>query len=407
MKKIIMLPIVAALVFPTSLFAVAPNPGSDAPGRIVAQSHIPVCPRTHGNDEIQCNSRVIADKGGKPVVNTLPSGLSPAQIKGAYALNGITSGKVIAIVDAYDHPNIKSDLDNYNKTFGLPAFPSCTTSAQTGCFQKVDQRGGGSYPALSTSWSLEIAMDVEVAHAVCQDCKIILVEADSNSYDNLMAAIDTAVRLGANSISNSWSSPEFLGETAYDSHLNKPGIAIAFSSGDAGYGTQYPAASQYVTAVGGTTLNMSGNSYVSETAWSGAGSGCSQYEPQPAFQSALGLSDCTGRIVADVSSVADPNTGAAVYNSCNQYDARRGCKGGWYKVGGTSLATPIVAAVYALAGDLGSSTSANSLPYVKAGNLRDIASGSNGSCGGSYLCTALPGFDGPTGLGTPNGWLAF
>jgi hypothetical protein len=232
---------------------------------------------------------------------------------------------------------------------------------------------------------------------MCQNCSILLVEADSNSYDNLMAAVDRAVASGANVVSNSYGSSEWSGETAFDSHFNHPDIAFTFSTGDYGYGTQYPAASPYVTAVGGTTLSMNGLTYAGETAWSGAGSGCSAFEAKPIWQND---SLCAKRMVADVSAVADPSTGAAVYSSTRIQGQK-----GWFKVGGTSLASPLIAGIYALSGN--TSGSANALPYANTFALRDIVGGSNGSCGGTYLCTALTGFDGPTGLGTPNGLLAF
>ncbi len=226
------------------------------------------------------------------------------------------------------------------------------------------------------------------------------MEADSNSFADLMAALDRAVLSGATVISNSYGASEFSGESAYDSHFNKTGIAITVSSGDSGYGVEYPAASRYVTAVGGTSLRLNSNkTYASESAWSGAGSGCSAYESKPSWQHDA---SCSRRAVADVSADADPNTGAAVYDSF-RYQG----KSGWFRVGGTSLAAPLVAATYALAGTVGTGIFGNSLPYAHLSNLHDVAGGSNGSCGGSYLCTALSGYDGPTGLGTPNGVLAF
>jgi subtilase family serine protease len=262
----------------------------------------------------------------------------------------------------------------------------------------VNQSGAqGPYPRRDAGWALEISLDVEVAHAICPNCQILLVEASSNQFSDLGAAVDTAARLGANVISNSYGGSEFSSETsaAYDGHFNRPGIAITVSSGDSGYGVQYPAASRYVTAVGGTTLRLtSSNTRLSETTWSGAGSGCSAYEPKQSWQSDPG---CSRRTVADVSADADPSTGASVYDT-TRYQGQTG----WYKVGGTSLSAPIVAGVYALAGNAGSTTY-GSYPYSHASSLFDVVSGSNGSCGGSYLCTAVAGYDGPTGLGTPNG----
>jgi subtilase family serine protease len=370
-----------------------------------AVEHIPVCPP--GNPDIpRCHARVKVDRGGKVNATTSPTGLSPAQLLNAYSLSGtVTSPQTIAIVDAYDHPNIYSDLTTYSNTFGLPVLGNCAVSGGTAsspCFQKVDQRGGTSYPAVNSGWALEIALDVEAAHAICQNCNILLVEADSNSYTDLMAAVDRARLMGAKYISNSYGSGEFSIETTYDSHFNFPGTAFTFSSGDSGYGSSYPAASRYVTAVGGTTLNMSGTTYLSETVWSGSGSGCSLYESKPSWQTDT---KCARRTIADVSAVADPNTGASVYDSV-AYSGQTG----WFQVGGTSLSAPVIAGVYALAHDLGSSQ-ANSLPYLRANygvNLRDITSGRNGRCRKSpYLCTASTGYDGPTGLGTPLTPLAF
>lgn len=368
-----------------------------------AISHMAVCPQADGQSA-RCHARVVTDRNGSPSTTSLPAGMGPSQFHGAYASATASSEhQVIAIVDAYNHPNILSDLNTYSATFGIPPMASCpvaTGTVSSPCFEKVDQRGGNQYPATNAGWALEIALDVEVAHAMCQNCSILLVEADSNSFANLMAAVDRAVAMNAAVVSNSYGASEFSTETNFDSHFNHTGIAITVSSGDSGYGVEYPASSQYVTAVGGTTLTLSGNNYVSESAWSGSGSGCSLYESKPAFQSDAA---CSKRTVADVSADANPNTGAAVYDSI-RYQGRRG----WFKVGGTSLAAPLVAGVYALAGGVPSGAQGNALPYAAApGTLHDVTTGSNGSCGGLYLCTATVGFDGPTGLGTPNGLGAF
>ncbi len=320
--------------------------------------------------------------------------MGPAQFHGAYNVPTTASGAppTIAIVDAYDSPTIESDLAVYNATYGLPA---CTTA--NGCFRKVNQTGGTTYPTVNPGWVLEIALDVETAHAMCQNCKILLVEATSNANGNLYGAVNEAVKLGATAISNSWSTSEYAAETLDDNaYFNHPGVVITGSTGDNGYGVQYPAASRYVVAVGGTSLTLgSGDSYGSESAWSGSGSGCSAYEAKPAWQTDAG---CARRSVADVSADADPNTGAAIYDSTSYFG-----QSGWFKVGGTSLSSPLIAAVYALAGNTGS----GSAPYANAGLLHDVTSGSNGTCSPPYLCTGSAGFDGPTGLGTPNGLGAF
>ncbi|MGA9762034.1 MAG: S8 family serine peptidase [Gaiellaceae bacterium] len=329
-------------------------------------------------------------------VSARPDGYGPAQLRGAYNLPATAArSQTIAIVTAYDSPNIEQDLRFYSKTFSLPI---CASS--NGCFRKVNGAGDASpLPSANALWALETSLDVEAAHAVCTNCKILLVEADSSSVNDLVAAVDSAARLGADVISNSWVVNEFRGETSLDSHFDLPGIAITAASGDTGYGVKWPAASPYVTAVGGTTLDVdASNARVSESAWEGASSGCSAYESKPTWQSDAG---CAQRTVPDVAAVADPNTGAAVYDSYG-YSGRRG----WFKVGGTSLAAPIVAAVYALAGNA-ADVVAGSYPYSHSTALSDIQQGTNGTCSTSYLCTAGPGYDGPTGLGTPAGIGAF
>jgi subtilase family serine protease len=318
-----------------------------------------------------------------------PSGYNPADLQSAYKLPSATagSGQTVAIVDAYNDPNAESDLGVYRKQFGLPA---CTTA--NGCFKKVNQKGGTSYPRGNTGWAEEISLDLDMVSAICPNCHILLVEANSNSFSNLAAAVDEAAKLGANEISNSYGGGEYSNEVNDQSHFNHPGIAITVSSGDSGYGVQFPAASRYVTAVGGTSLTKSGTTRGwSETAWNGAGSGCSAYISKPSWQTDAG---CSRRTVADVSADADPNTGVSVYDTYHV--------SGWLVFGGTSVASPIIASVYALAGNA-SSVNYGSYPYSHTSNLFDVTSGSNGSCGGSYLCTAGPGYDGPTGWGTPNG----
>lgn len=390
-----------------------------AKGKVLAQSspglpenavqHMPVCPHGPKEDEVRCHARVVTDKKGKPNASATPVGYGPLEFQKAYALTGLSSGgKIVAIVDAFDHPSIKSDLDTYSNALNLPVLPNCNgtiASSPVPCFQKVDQSGGTNYPSPNEGWALEIALDVEVAHAACPDCKILLVEANDNTYTNLMTAVDRAVTAGAKIISNSYGSGEFLGETQFDSHFNLPGIAFTFSSGDSGYGASYPAASKYVTAVGGTTLYLNAdNTYKSETTWTGSGSGCSRYEGKPLWQTDQ---RCLRRTIADVAAVADPQTGAGVYTSY-PYAGQTG----WFKVGGTSLSAPLVASVYALGGGiLTNSIGANEV-YSKVNystNMHDVTSGSNGGCSkrDKYLCSAVSGYDGPTGLGTPNGISAF
>jgi subtilase family serine protease len=323
---------------------------------------------------------------------TAPAGYEPCDLQAAYALPSATAGtgQTVAIVDAYNDPNAEADLGVYRGEFGLP---ECTTA--NGCFRKVDQAGGTNYPSADPGWSDEISLDVDMVSAICPNCHILLVEANSNSYLDLFTAENEAANLGASVISNSWGGGEFQGESSYDTYFHH-GIPITASTGDKGYGVSYPASSPYVTAVGGTSLTTAANARGwSETAWSGAGSGCSSNESKPTWQKDTG---CPRRTVADVSADADPNTGVATYDTFNEV--------GWLVFGGTSVAAPVVASVYALAGN-GATAASPSYAYAHSSSLFDVTIGSNGSCGGSYLCTAKPGYDGPTGLGTPNGVSAF
>ena len=391
-----------------------------------------ICDRTKVRGMNHCDSDIITDTNGKSLVianslispQTLQSApYGPAQFRGAYGVSGTTSiTRTVAIVDAYNDPTVLSDLNTYSSAFSIPTISSCAVSGGTyssPCFQVVNENGGSTLPPSDgqgvNGWAGEISLDVQSVHAMCQNCNILLVEATSASdYDLIEVADQTAVSMGANVVSNSWgeceSGPncEGSGETSLDSYFNHPGVPFVFSSGDGAYldGTQYPAASPYVTAVGGTSLYLnSDNSYNSETVWftspiEGAGSGCSAYEPKPSFQHDSG---CSKRTVADVSADADPNTGAYVYvtDPVNRT--------GFYGIGGTSLAAPLVSSIYALAGGVGA-TNGNSLPYANLSygvNLHDVTSGSNGICSSSYLCTAGTGYDGPTGLGTPKGTMAF
>jgi subtilase family serine protease len=347
-----------------------------------------------------CHAQVVTDANGNPNATSAPTGYGPAQFHGAYSLPTTgPSGQTIAIVDAYDDPTVKSDLDVYDSTYGLPAFPTCSGTVTTACFQKVDQRGGTTYPRKDPGWALEIALDVETAHQICQNCKILLVEADSNSFANLAAAVNEAATLGANAISNSYGGSDTSSSNggAYDHR----GIAITASSGDGGYGVESPASYNTVVAVGGTTLRLNGNSYSSESVWSGAGSGCSAYWTAQSWQTSASGWSATGcgskRGVADVAADADPNTGASVYDT-TRYQGQSG----WFKVGGTSLSSPLIAAVYGLAGNASSANYPASIPYAHTSSLHDVTSGSNGSCS-TTMCNGAAGYDGPTGVGTPSG----
>jgi subtilase family serine protease len=328
------------------------------------------------------------------------AGYTPANLQSAYVLPGSTNGagQTVALVDAYDDPDAASNVATYRSEFGLATLNTYSSKAASPWFRKVNETGGTSYPRGNSSWGEEISLDLDMVSAICPKCNILLVEASSNSFVDLGTAVNEAAKLGANAISNSYGASEFSGETSYDSYYNHPGVAVTVSSGDGGYGVQWPAASGHVTAVGGTSLVAASGTTRgwSETAWVDAGSGCSKYEAKPSWQADAG---CAKRTVADVSAVADPNTGVAVYDTYGAY--------GWMEFGGTSVSSPIIASVYALAGNA-SSINYGSFPYsAPKGDLFDVIGGSNGSCGSStsstyYLCTAVAGYDGPTGLGTPD-----
>jgi len=327
-----------------------------------------------------------------------PSGYGPAGLQSAYKLPSSTagSGQRIYIVDAYDDPSAESDLATYRTQYGLPA---CTTA--NGCFKKLNQNGATSpLPKADTGWAGEISLDLDMASAICPQCGITLIEANDPS-DNLFAAVKKATDLGAKFVSLSWGGPEAGSEPTYDSqYFASTGVVFTASTGDSGYsaGVIYPATSTNVVAVGGTSLNPASNTRgYTESVWSGAGSGCSASEAKPSFQS--GISACSKRATADVSAVADPATGVAVYQG---YGGN-----GWAVYGGTSASAPIIASVYALAGTPAAGTKPAAAPYAHTSNLFDVTTGSNGSCTPATLCKGGAGWDGPTGLGTPNGTAAF
>jgi subtilase family serine protease len=347
------------------------------------------------------------DANGKPVRQPPFAGYTAANLQSAYnvasAAASAGGAQVVGIVDAYDDPNAAPDLSTYRSQQHLS--PCAYGTPSTSCLRIVNQNGQStSLPSPDAGWSQEISLDLDMVSAICPNCHILLVEANSNNFTDLAAAVDRAAIMGAKVISNSYGGPEFSSETSstYNSHYNHPGVAITVSTGDSGYGVQFPASSQWVTAVGGTSLKTASNLRGwTETAWSGAGSGCSAYIGKPSWQTD---GSCNQRTVADVSAVADPNTGVQVFDT---YQAS-----GNLVFGGTSAAAPIIGAVYALAGNA-SAVTQGSYPYSQTASLNDVTSGSNGRCSNrfsssaAYLCTAGTGYDGPTGLGTPNGTGAF
>jgi subtilase family serine protease len=334
-----------------------------------------------------------------------PSGYGPANLQSAYALPSATAGggRRVYVVDAYNDPNAESDLAAYRSQYGLSA---CTTA--NGCFQKLNQNGATSpLPAGNTGWAGEISLDLDMVSAVCPNCAITLIEAQDAS-NNLFTAVKEAATLGAKYVSMSWGGSESGSEASYDStYFKSTGVVYTASTGDGAYsaGVIYPATSPNVVAVGGTALHTASNARGwSESVWKtssteGTGSGCSSDEAKPSWQSVVSSTVCSRRADSDVSAVADPATGVAVYQTYGG--------SGWTVYGGTSVAAPIVASVYALAGTPATTDKPGSFPYAHTSNLNDVTSGNNGSCSPSLLCTAAAGWDGPTGLGTPNGVASF
>ena len=345
-----------------------------------------------------CLSKVMVNSKGVKPMATLPlsTALSPDQIRHAYNLvNSNSGGRTVAIVDAYGYPNLERDLTIYRNFYNLPA---CTTA--NGCLKIVNQSGNPSpLPATDLGWSQEQALDVDAVSAACPDCKILVVQSNSASFADLGTAVNAAAGAGVVAISNSYGGGD-APDSTYGKYYNHSGIAVTASTGDNGYkGASYPASSHYVTAVGGTSLKMSSTTRGSETVWSGAGSGCSSYNAAITAASPFGTG-CAGRAMADVSAAADPNTGGL-----SVYAPTSNTASTWSQYGGTSESSPIIASVYALAGGGYS----NATPYGHPTNLFDITSGSNSKrkCPATQWCTARTGWDGPTGLGTPNGTGAF
>ncbi|WP_329537526.1 carboxypeptidase regulatory-like domain-containing protein (plasmid) [Streptomyces sp. NBC_01450] len=360
----------------------------------VPQNYVPAgCNNPSLEDGVaQCfaDVRTDSDHVVQPQASAPPSeALGPADIQAAYSLPAGGEGRTVAIVDAYGDSHAEADLAAYRTYYGLP---ECTTA--NGCFRKVDQSGGTDYPADDAGWALETALDLDAVSSACPACNILLVQGDSASLDDLGTAVDTAVRLGAKYVSNSYGLPsESASQTAYDHHYDHPGVAVVASTGDTGHVQNWPATNPDVVAAGGTRLTRTKDTERgwTESAWTSGGSGCSLYEAQPAYQRGL-ATGCDTRATADVSAVADPATGLAVYDTVG--------KDGWLQVGGTSLSAPLITAMYALAGTPVEGTYPVTYPYINASGLTDVTEGSNDDCG-TVVCTAGVGWDGPTGLGTP------
>ena len=411
--------------------------------------HMRVCDQQTDAATARCHAEIATDANGHPIqrllrrANQTTLGAVPYYARdlwsayyGVSAMPGLPTGSTaapantptVAVVDAYGYRNAVTDLANYRKANKLP--PLCATGVVSNCvnFTKLNQSGvAGSYPFNNTGWSQESALDLQMVSALCPYCNIVLVEASSASLSNLAAAEVTASKVpGVVAISNSYGGGEANtssyaasfspNNTSTNGYIGKlpSNIAVTVSSGDNGLGVEFPASAPYVISVGGTNLQYSGTAWT-QTAWSGAGSGCSTVYPQMAWQTPLPAAGCSGRVVSDVSAVADPNTGVAV-----TYGAYV------YQFGGTSVSAPIIAGIIGQrnqpigltpgSGDTVTASYGAAAPVVAAGYgvnlyaqraaLSDVTSGSNGNCTVGYLCNAGTGYDGPTGLGTPKGSLS-
>jgi len=357
---------------------------------------VPAARRTGGAPYATCDLMGMTDdRGALAAGSAAPpaTALTPADLQAAYDLPAGGSGRTVAVVDAGGYAAAESDLAVFRSTYGLPA---CTTA--NGCFTKLDQVGGRNYPAEDADWSAETALDLDAVSAACPSCHILLVEGDSASLDDLGQAVDTAAAHHPAAISNSYGVPgEVTGAAAYDHYYDHPGIAVTASTGDSGNVVEWPSSSGDVVAVGGTSLTRDGSAARgwTEAAWNEGGSGCSSVESKPAYQQGIDTG-CDRRATADLSADADPATGLGIYNST--------AVGGWAQYGGTSLSSPLVAAMYALAGTPTPGTYPVTYPYddTDSADLNDVTTGSDGRCG-DQLCQAREGWDGPTGLGTPAG----
>ncbi len=320
----------------------------------------------------------------------------PRDLASAYRIPPSSSTATVAIVNAFDAPTVEADLAVYRAHYGLP-----TCSTANGCFTKVNQRGQAHpLPSADAGWAEETGLDVEMVSAVCPTCHILLVEADNDALAaaNIEASVKTATAKGARYVSMSWGTDESQAQLGFDrTYLSVPGVTYVAASGDADYGTSWPAASPNVVSVGGTSLYRSTKAVRgwTESVWgytdgTGTGSGCSSVEPKPTYQRSVSPTLCTHRALNDVSVVGDPATGVAVYQD-----------GSWWQFGGTSAGSPIIAAMYALAGPA-TATPSPSYPYAHGGSFNDVLGAANGYCGNA-LCTAGRGWDGPSGIGSPIG----
>lgn len=377
-------------------------------GPIAAQHVLTILPPSHAGDENPIGFMrphfIIHQTSAENLAAPPTTAYVPAKVRHAYGFDQVVNqgaGQTIGIVDAYDDPKAEADLGEFAKQFGLAA---CTTA--NGCFRKI--YSNGKLPASNTNWSVEISLDIQWAHAIAPQAKIVLVETPTNNLNDLMNGVDAAVRNGASVVSMSWTVAEFGGEKSLDNHFVSNGVTFFAASGDSGTGVAYPAASPYVIGVGGTSLALDSNgNYLSEAAWSGSGGGESAIEKEPLDQEQFGIpNDSRGtRGVPDVAYDANPGTGYAVYDSVPINGAA-----GWFQVGGTSAAAPQWAALASIANSSRvaarkanlSGTASIIYALAKTGlgtDFHPVTQGTNGSCG--TLCSAAAGYDYVTGLGTP------
>ncbi len=311
-------------------------------------------------------------------------GFHPADLQAAYRFPSSTAGhgQTIAIVVAGADPNAEADLAVYRSTFNLGA-----CSVASGCLKLLQPQTAIAVTATS-DWAREAATGLDMASAICPNCKLMLYQT-ANTKDYLAQAISNAANAGATVVSNSFTIPERSAMSTW----TFPSVPVIAAAGDSAYGAVFwPAAASNVIAVGGTTLTKDSSSRGwSEAVWSATSSGCSAVAAKPAWQKDAA---CSGRTIADIAAVGDPNTPVAIYNTYQD--------SGWERVGGTSVAAPIIAGAYGLAGNGATLTGAASI-YSHLSSIFPVTSGSNGSCSAAYLCNGFSGYNGPTGWGTPNG----
>jgi subtilase family serine protease len=396
------------LVAAVGVLALIPAIGASAGARQAAS--VPtdharrVCPVSTSPIYAECMSWVATTAKGVPLTSlTAPPGYGPGKFHAAYAVPTTTPAsahQTIAIVGAYNNKYLYADLQVFIAQYRLPPLPKCERRSQLHCFVKVNQQGHKTpLPPGDVGWGMEAALDVQTAYGMCQNCRIEVVEASTASFTDFTHAVNTAVARGADVVSNSY------GSYGYDCAVpgyDHPQVAIVVSSGDAGFGIACPAVMNTTVSVGGTTLNLKGdNTYLSEQVWNGSGSGCSSISLAQAWQvananwAAIGCGSDRG--MNDVSADADPQTGAAIYDSYGMP--------GWIQLGGTSLSAPLIAGVYALAGNSATYNYPAQTVYASPSSLHDVTTGSNGTCSPAFplRCQAGSGYDLPTGMGSPNG----